>query len=384
MPLGLIGDDDETTYDARDGNAYGVSGTLVAGTARVYEGTQLASVMPKAPTVGVWVIPVIKNQTGKAFLWVAKKTEVAGAGGALAVLLAGLKGATYPGSYTFVTKDDPRVALGMPHPALQTKIGREVHVAMVAGAPPPAPPAKPPAKRPLGWGLPGVRIPTAKEAEEARKRAQKEEKRKQMLRASALREAAAKNRAAEEAAQKAMDAARKAQQAQQEAQAKVATGDPGAGAAVAQAERKAVVAQEAAGEARAAQVKAGEAQRDAAQVDAELEQAQAELAQAEAEEAAAAEQPPAEDADSTSVLQPLKGKLGCFIATAAYGSPFMAEVEALRDFRDERLIPNPVGRFLTDVYYAVSPPVAEMVARSRRLRAVVRRLLNPLVQHFQP
>ncbi len=75
-------------------------------------------------------------------------------------------------------------------------------------------------------------------------------------------------------------------------------------------------------------------------------------------------------------------KAGCFIATAAYGSPLTAEVETLRRFRDERLLTNLPGQLFTDLYYTFSPPVAELVARSERLRAFVRSLLRPLVERF--
>jgi hypothetical protein len=66
----------------------------------------------------------------------------------------------------------------------------------------------------------------------------------------------------------------------------------------------------------------------------------------------------------------------CFIATAAYGSPDAPEVEALRRFRDRRLLTNPVGAAFVRMYYRVSPPVARLIARKPRLRAAVRRVLD--------
>lgn len=71
---------------------------------------------------------------------------------------------------------------------------------------------------------------------------------------------------------------------------------------------------------------------------------------------------------------------GCFIATAAYGTPLAEEVHVLRRFRDEVLWPHPAGRMLVQAYYDVSPPVARLIARHERLRATVRWGLTPVVR----
>jgi hypothetical protein len=70
---------------------------------------------------------------------------------------------------------------------------------------------------------------------------------------------------------------------------------------------------------------------------------------------------------------------GCVVATAAYGSPMEAKVGLLRDFRDEILVKSSPGRQFVSFYYAHGAPVAEAVARSEWLRAVVRTLLLPLI-----
>lgn len=70
---------------------------------------------------------------------------------------------------------------------------------------------------------------------------------------------------------------------------------------------------------------------------------------------------------------------GCFVATAAFGSPMQREVALLRGFRDRMLTPHPVGRALVSLYYAASPPLARALARSDGLRAGVRALLAPEV-----
>ena len=70
----------------------------------------------------------------------------------------------------------------------------------------------------------------------------------------------------------------------------------------------------------------------------------------------------------------------CFIATAAYGSALAPDVVMLRHFRDERLKPHPVGRWMVKIYERYAPPYAHLIARRRWLRACVRRLIvGPLV-----
>jgi hypothetical protein len=70
---------------------------------------------------------------------------------------------------------------------------------------------------------------------------------------------------------------------------------------------------------------------------------------------------------------------GCFIATACYGSPYAPQVAVLREFRDTALRPHRLGRAFVATYYRVSPPIAAMLERHPRLRALVReRVVAPL------
>ncbi len=73
---------------------------------------------------------------------------------------------------------------------------------------------------------------------------------------------------------------------------------------------------------------------------------------------------------------------GCFIATAAYGTPLAPEVDALRSFRDVVLLPTPMGRLATRAYYAVSPPIAAVVAKSRPARNMIRYFLSRLAKRL--
>lgn len=71
-----------------------------------------------------------------------------------------------------------------------------------------------------------------------------------------------------------------------------------------------------------------------------------------------------------------KGSRACFIATAAYGAADAPEVEALRRFRDRRLLTNRPGAVLVRAYYRLSPPFARLIARKPRLRTAVKRTLD--------
>ena len=70
---------------------------------------------------------------------------------------------------------------------------------------------------------------------------------------------------------------------------------------------------------------------------------------------------------------------GCFIATAAYGTPLAKEVQVLRRFRDNVLLQSSIGRSFVDWYYAVSPAVANRIEGSEVQKSVVRAILTPLI-----
>ena len=75
-----------------------------------------------------------------------------------------------------------------------------------------------------------------------------------------------------------------------------------------------------------------------------------------------------------------EGSVGlCFIATAAYGTPWHPHVHSLRAFRDTHLRPSPLGRAFVAAYERVSPPLARVIARHDALRAAARAGLTPIV-----
>lgn len=73
----------------------------------------------------------------------------------------------------------------------------------------------------------------------------------------------------------------------------------------------------------------------------------------------------------------------CFIATAAYGSPFADKLDVFRDFRDGVLLKTSAGAALVDLYYTVSPRMADAVAASPALAALVRVALTPVAWALQ-
>jgi uncharacterized repeat protein (TIGR01451 family) len=69
----------------------------------------------------------------------------------------------------------------------------------------------------------------------------------------------------------------------------------------------------------------------------------------------------------------------CFIATAAYGSFLDPHVTELRNFRDNYLLTNRIGRYFVALYYRYSPPVAKTISKDENLRLLTRIGLAPIV-----
>jgi len=72
---------------------------------------------------------------------------------------------------------------------------------------------------------------------------------------------------------------------------------------------------------------------------------------------------------------------GCFIATAAYGTDTAEEIDILREFRDEILLPNSLGAKFVSIYYKTSPPIANFIYQHEVLRTIVRvGFVDPIVK----
>jgi hypothetical protein len=85
-------------------------------------------------------------------------------------------------------------------------------------------------------------------------------------------------------------------------------------------------------------------------------------------------------AGSSTSLNDLLGYFGCFIATAAYGTPTAEQIDVLREFRDVVLLKSKMGSQFVALYYRLSPPVADFIAGNEVVRTLVRELLvDPVV-----
>jgi uncharacterized repeat protein (TIGR02543 family) len=89
---------------------------------------------------------------------------------------------------------------------------------------------------------------------------------------------------------------------------------------------------------------------------------------------------PAQNVVVTATFQIVSTGTGCFIATAAYGSPAAGQIDGLREFRDGVLLESTAGSQFVDLYYKLSPPAADFISGNGFLRTLVRELLvDPVV-----
>jgi hypothetical protein len=85
-------------------------------------------------------------------------------------------------------------------------------------------------------------------------------------------------------------------------------------------------------------------------------------------------------ASFTTIVREFTQLSGCFIATAAYGSPLASAVDRLRVARDRARDASALAAAAAELYARSSPPVADVLRASGPARAVTRRLLAPFVQ----
>jgi N-acetylneuraminic acid mutarotase len=81
----------------------------------------------------------------------------------------------------------------------------------------------------------------------------------------------------------------------------------------------------------------------------------------------------------TTQAAPASSGGGCFIATAAFGSPLAGQVEILRQFRDRYLLTNNFGRKFVAWYYRNGPAAASYIKDKPLAKAAVRVALYPLI-----
>jgi hypothetical protein len=72
-------------------------------------------------------------------------------------------------------------------------------------------------------------------------------------------------------------------------------------------------------------------------------------------------------------------KASCFIATSAYNGVHNPQVVFLQNWRDEVLLNNSIGILFIEIYYAVSPPLAQVLDKLSFLKPLVRLILGFLI-----
>lgn len=70
----------------------------------------------------------------------------------------------------------------------------------------------------------------------------------------------------------------------------------------------------------------------------------------------------------------------CFIATAAYSTSTHPDLDIFRNFRDEKLLTNFVGKQLVNLYYQISPSIAQYMEKQPKIKIFVRQQLERLAQ----
>lgn len=78
-----------------------------------------------------------------------------------------------------------------------------------------------------------------------------------------------------------------------------------------------------------------------------------------------------------------KKSIGCYVATAVYGSYDCPEVWTLRRFRDNILAETWYGRAFIKIYYAISPTIVKWFGHAKWFNHMWRGALDRMVDKLQ-
>jgi len=70
----------------------------------------------------------------------------------------------------------------------------------------------------------------------------------------------------------------------------------------------------------------------------------------------------------------------CFVATAAFGTPWADEINILRSWRDQVLVDSVTGKVFINFYYKVGPYMAKVVEKSSLLKSLVRNIIYRIIK----
>lgn len=73
-------------------------------------------------------------------------------------------------------------------------------------------------------------------------------------------------------------------------------------------------------------------------------------------------------------------KSGCYIATMAYGDHEHPQVIILRQFRDDILLNNSLGKMFVKLYYFISPRIVFFLKDNESINRFIRKILDKLIE----
>lgn len=73
----------------------------------------------------------------------------------------------------------------------------------------------------------------------------------------------------------------------------------------------------------------------------------------------------------------------CFVATAAFGTPWEPEIQILRNWRDSHLRYSSLGRAFIGFYYNKGPVAARFIRRHPAFKKPVRSVIRLIIRAFK-